>query len=132
MSDETIIQALAKAAVRGVDVKVAMEASTDYDATFTALESVGVQVVTYRHAPIYIHAKVIVADYGTPTATVFLGSQNFSNASLTKNRELGIITTDAATMTSLHATLASDFTGGKPFVPAASDAGVPMDASTLD
>jgi phosphatidylserine/phosphatidylglycerophosphate/cardiolipin synthase-like enzyme len=126
MSDATIVSALAKAAVRGVDVKVVMESSMTYAANFTALESVGVKVVTYRHAPIYIHAKVIVADYGMSTASVFLGSENFSLASLTENRELGIIISDAATMASLHATLTSDYAGGKPFVPVTPpDASVP-------
>lgn len=134
--DDAIVQALASAASRGVDVKLVMEASRSYDANFSELEAVGAKVVTYHgNTGIYIHAKVILADYGTSTATVFLGSENISNASLTENRELGLITSDEATMTALYGTLTSDFAGGKTFVPsmdlgAPRDAGVPTDAAT--
>jgi phosphatidylserine/phosphatidylglycerophosphate/cardiolipin synthase-like enzyme len=75
----------------------------------------GVHVVTYaRNASLYIHAKVILADYGESGASVLVGSENFSNASLTENRELGIVTTNAAILSSIHTTLASDFSGGTP------------------
>ncbi|HEY2745961.1 MAG TPA: phospholipase D-like domain-containing protein [Polyangia bacterium] len=130
MGYATIVSALANAASRGVDVKIVIEASSDYAANFTILEAAGATVVTYRHSSLYIHAKVVLADYGTSAASVFLGSENFSHPSLTENRELGIITSDAATMDSLHGTLTSDFAGGKPFVPSANDAGIPVDAAT--
>ena len=73
----------------------------------------GVKLATYAHSPLYIHAKVIVADYGTSAAKVFVGSENFSYTSLTENRELGLITSDPGIMMSLNATLTSDFAGGK-------------------
>ncbi len=107
------ISALAAAAKKGVDVKVVMTADKEYDGAFTELEGAGVKVVTYaRDASLYIHAKVILADYGKPTASVFIGSENFSNASLNENRELGIITTNSAILTSVNTTLSSDFAGG--------------------
>jgi cardiolipin synthase A/B len=117
MSYDVIVSALAMAASRGVDVKIVMEDSREWQTAFTTLEGAGAKVATYHEAAIYIHAKVIVADYGTSTASVFLGSENFSHASLTENRELGIITSDPATMTSIHGTLTKDFEGATSFVP---------------
>jgi phosphatidylserine/phosphatidylglycerophosphate/cardiolipin synthase-like enzyme len=112
MSDSAIVSALSSAASRGVTVQVVMEDSTSYTSEFTTLTTAGVKLATYSHAAIYIHAKVILADYGMSSARAFVGSENFSNASLTENRELGLITTDPGILTSLHTTLASDFSGG--------------------
>jgi cardiolipin synthase len=126
MSDDAIVSALAGAASRGVDVKVVMEDSRSYASEFTELQGAGAKVVTYSHAAIYIHAKVIVADYGTSAARVYVGSENFSNASLTENRELGLITSDATTMAGINMTLTSDYAGGANYHPP--DAGMPFDA----
>jgi phosphatidylserine/phosphatidylglycerophosphate/cardiolipin synthase-like enzyme len=113
MSDSAIVSALGSAASRGVDVEVVMTASSSYDSEFATLKSDGVKIMTYAaNASLYIHAKVILADYGTSNASVFIGSENFSSASLTENRELGLITSDAAILTSINTTLASDFKGG--------------------
>jgi phosphatidylserine/phosphatidylglycerophosphate/cardiolipin synthase-like enzyme len=98
-----------------------MEDSRDYQTEFETLQDAGVAIATYEHAKLYIHAKIIVADYGTSEAKAFLGSENFSNASLTENRELGLITSDPAIVTSLYTTLHGDFDGGTTFKP--SDAG---------
>ena len=38
----------------------------------------------------YVHAKAVVADQGLATEAVYVGSINYSNASLTQNRELGV------------------------------------------
>ncbi len=119
MSDSEVIGALTAAASRGVKVEVAMTNSKDWTSDFTELAAAGVSVATYpSNASIYIHAKVIVADYGTSDAQAFVGSENYSETSLTKNRELGIITTQAAVLTGLNATLTKDFMGGTPFSPA--------------
>ncbi len=131
MSDTTIVSALAGAASKGVDVKIVMESSRSYTAEFTTLANATAKVVTYGHsAPLYIHAKVILADYGKSSAKVFLGSENFSYASLTENRELGLITTDPAILASINTTLSSDYAGGTPF--AVPEAGAPQDAQPSD
>jgi phosphatidylserine/phosphatidylglycerophosphate/cardiolipin synthase-like enzyme len=115
MSDGDVVGALNAAATRGVDVEVIMTNSKSWAAEFSSLSISGVHVVTYaRDASLYIHAKVILADYGASGASVFVGSENFSQASLTENRELGIVTTNAAILSSIHTTLASDFSGGTP------------------
>lgn len=64
---------------------------------------------------LYIHAKAIVADYGTSSAKAFVGSENFFGASLTKNRELGLITTNATILSQLESTMSSDYSGGTPW-----------------
>jgi cardiolipin synthase len=109
-----VTTALENAAERGVAVQVIMtNTADDYAQEFDALTAAGAKVATYAaDAPLYIHAKAIVADYGRSGAKVFLGSENFSSASLTKNRELGLITADSAVSGSVHSTLASDYAGG--------------------
>jgi phosphatidylserine/phosphatidylglycerophosphate/cardiolipin synthase-like enzyme len=63
----------------------------------------------------YIHAKTVLADYGTASAKLFLGSENFTADSLTKNRELGLIFSDAACLTGVYTAVTADFNGGTPF-----------------
>jgi phosphatidylserine/phosphatidylglycerophosphate/cardiolipin synthase-like enzyme len=88
----------------------------EYSSEFDALTDAGVQVSTYTgETPIYIHAKAILVDDGESDAKVFLGSENFSSASLTKNRELGMITNNAAVLSSVSTTLTSDFKGASPW-----------------
>jgi phosphatidylserine/phosphatidylglycerophosphate/cardiolipin synthase-like enzyme len=113
MSDSDVIDALSGAAARGVHVEIVMTASKSWDTAFTSLKATGVDIVTYaRDAPLYIHAKIILSDYGKTGASVFIGSENFSNASLTENRELGIIVSDPTVLTAVNTTLTSDFKGG--------------------
>jgi cardiolipin synthase len=113
MADTNITNALAAAAKRGVKVEVTMTANSDYDSDLNTLKAAGVKIATYaQSASLYIHAKVIIADFGASTAKAFLGSENFSSTSLTKNRELGLTLTDSAILSSLNTTLTSDFKGG--------------------
>ena len=113
MGEDNVVSALASAASRGIDVEVIMTASRSWDTNFATLVAAGVKVVTYSsHASLYIHAKVVQADYGTSTGSVFIGSENFSTSSLEYNRELGIITADSAVMSSINTTLTKDFAGG--------------------
>ncbi len=113
MSDTAIVNALSSAAQRGVNVQVIMTDPTDYASELKQIVSAGGEVSTYAEtAPLYIHAKVILADYGYSTASVFVGSENFSNASLTENRELGLIFNNGPIMSSLNQTLSGDFAGG--------------------
>jgi phosphatidylserine/phosphatidylglycerophosphate/cardiolipin synthase-like enzyme len=130
MSDSTIVSALGGAAARGIDVRVVMEDSSSYQTEFATLVDDGAKVATYAHAAIYIHAKVILADYGTSSSQVFIGSENFSRASLTENRELGLVTTDPGIMASIHTTLTSDFSDGATYQVAAPTTPADAGAST--
>jgi phosphatidylserine/phosphatidylglycerophosphate/cardiolipin synthase-like enzyme len=112
MDDPTIESALESAAGRGVNVDVVMTYSSDWTTAWTQLVGAGVHVRTYASdASLYIHAKAIIAD----GSTAFVGSENFSEASLDYNRELGLITTVAALVSGMSATVQADYAGGTPF-----------------
>jgi cardiolipin synthase A/B len=122
MDDPAITGALVSAAKRGVDVTVTMTDDSEWDSAFAQLTQAGVHVHTYadNSGTLYIHAKAIAADAGRSDQLMHLGSQNFSAASLTQNRELGIITSDKALITSVSSTLARDYAGAKPYGSSAS------------
>ena len=117
MSDAAIVSALEAAAKKGVDVTVTMTNSgNDYASEFDALTSADAHVSTYTgETPIYIHAKAIVADVGQPDAKTYVGSENFTSASLNRNRELGIVTTNATIVSSVDSTLTADANQAKPW-----------------
>jgi phosphatidylserine/phosphatidylglycerophosphate/cardiolipin synthase-like enzyme len=109
MDSGAIEEALESDASRGVDVTVVMTTDSDWDSAFSRLESAGVHVVLYPDtaSALYIHAKVIDVD----GASAFVGSENFSTASLDYNRELGLITTSSAVLGPLNSTLSNDESG---------------------
>ncbi|HEY6498636.1 MAG TPA: putative Ig domain-containing protein [Streptosporangiaceae bacterium] len=111
-SDTTLVNDLVAAAKRGVTVRVVLENPSDYSSEVTEVENAGGKVTGYSSSTgFYIHAKTIIADYGTSGAKAFAGSENFSSNSLNDNRELGIITTDSGVVSGLESTFTSDFTG---------------------
>lgn len=117
MSDTNVVNALASASGRGVLVQVAMtNTDNEYSAEFNQLVAAGVEVSTYAStASLYIHAKAILSDYGSNGAQLFIGSENFSSASLTENRELGLVVSNLAIMQSVEDAITSDFSGGTPW-----------------
>lgn len=110
MSSDRIVAALAAAAGRGVDVMVTMTADGTWDWAFDQLARDGVHVAVYpdTSGALYIHAKAIVADAGLPGAEAFVGSENFSTASLDHNRELGIVISVSGIVNSLAARVDAD------------------------
>lgn len=113
MNDPQILAALEAAARRGVDVAVDMTYSANWKSAFQSLSEFGVHVHTYTaNAPLYIHAKVIIAD----DARAFVGSENFSASSLDQNRELGIIVSDPAIVAQLTGVFQKDWQGASPFL----------------
>lgn len=118
MSDSAVVDALENAAENGVNVTVVMtNDDNDYASEFDDLAAAGVNISTYpdNSTSLYIHAKAIVADYGTANQVAFVGSENFSSASLTKNRELGLTTTNSSILSKLESTMSSDYSGGTPW-----------------
>jgi phosphatidylserine/phosphatidylglycerophosphate/cardiolipin synthase-like enzyme len=117
MADMDVTKALIDAAERGVAVYVVMTGADEWKWDFAELATAGVHVRTYVDTldTLYIHAKVIVADGGSASAHAFVGSENFSAASLGKNRELGIIISDSTIIKSLMKTFAADWRGATPF-----------------
>lgn len=106
------INALVAAAKRGVKVRAVIEDPSSYSSEVTEIENAGGTVVGYSDPNgFYIHAKTIIADYGTSNARAFAGSENFSNNSLSNNRELGLITGDSGVVSGLESAFASDYSG---------------------
>ncbi|WP_176441874.1 choice-of-anchor D domain-containing protein [Granulicella rosea] len=117
MSATNIVSALEAACARGVVVHIAMTDTGSYHANFSALEAAGCGVHTYpdNATALYIHAKALVADYGLSTQNVYMGSINFSTASMTENRELGLYITDPASVQALYTAMTSDYAGASPY-----------------
>jgi cardiolipin synthase len=117
MGDPVITSALEAAAKRGVDVTITMTAESDWDSAFSALVKAGAHVRTYKDSTkvLYIHAKAVVADAGSSAEQMFVGSENFSAASLRRNRELGLRTTNKPVIAAVAAVLAADYAGGTPY-----------------
>lgn len=114
MADSTITNAIAARAKAGVNVEITMTANSDYDSAFDQLKAAGAHISLYPNnsTALYIHAKVILADAGSSTHESYVGSINFSDYSMNKNRELGFVTADDAITAGLASTLTSDFDGG--------------------
>lgn len=117
MQDPTIIDALIAAQKRGVAVRYigsmapmnGNNPQRDDNAAGRkrlAAAGVGVRVLTTP----YVHTKTMVAD-GT---VAFVGSENFSAASLDTNREIGLLTTDPTAIARLTTVYTKDWTAGKP------------------
>jgi cardiolipin synthase A/B len=113
MGNGAVVDALSAAARRNVNVEVTMTADSEWDGAFDRLAAAGAHVRLYADtsSALYIHAKAIVAD----STTAFVGSENFSTASLDYNRELGIVTTDPDIISGLSTTLANDYAGATPW-----------------
>jgi phosphatidylserine/phosphatidylglycerophosphate/cardiolipin synthase-like enzyme len=116
MSATNVVSALEAACKRKVTVQIALTDATSDETNYKALEKAGCGVHTYAStAALYVHAKVLIADYGLATQKVYMGSINFSTASMTRNRELGLYITDATDAKTLNTTLASDYAGATAF-----------------
>ncbi len=94
MDNYAVEGALEADARRGVDVKVLMTEDDYWDKAFAQLKAAGVHIRLYPYAAkaLYIHAKAIVVD----NKTAYVGSINYSTASLVYNRELGLVTSNPA------------------------------------
>jgi phosphatidylserine/phosphatidylglycerophosphate/cardiolipin synthase-like enzyme len=78
--------------------------------------STGAQIAIYSSRTGYfIHAKTVLADFGTAQARMFVGSGNFSTDSLNDNRELGLIFSYAGCVAGVEAAITKDFNGGTRF-----------------
>jgi cardiolipin synthase A/B len=123
LSDPGMLGALVAAAGRGVAVRVIAAVLTSGSSSngnargITYLQSRGVRAVckafsistAHGTVPIYIHAKVVVADFGTASALAFVGSENLSCESLNDNRECGILVRESAILDRIEATFESDW-----------------------
>jgi phosphatidylserine/phosphatidylglycerophosphate/cardiolipin synthase-like enzyme len=111
MDDAAITNAIAAAAARGVKVDVVMTADSSYDTSLAEIVRAGGHVHLYSDDSwdLYIHAKTTIADAGRKTEDVYVGSINFSSASMNRNRELGIVTTSPDVVEAVNAVVSADF-----------------------
>lgn len=110
MADDGVVSALVSAARRGVAVRIDMTYSRNWKSAFTVLADANVDIRTYgASAPFYIHAKMIITD----GVRAFVGSENFSETSLDKNRELGVMVSNQDIIQSLEAVFETDWEGAK-------------------
>ncbi len=110
--DPECLSALAAAAGRGVKVRflTAVLKGKETDGNQAGRDLLNARGVEAKPAAfLYIHAKMVLADAGTPDAVAFLGSENFSKTSLDRNRELGIIVRERPMLDRLHGTFESDW-----------------------
>ncbi len=109
LSDSDIVSAMISAKNRGVVVHFVLSDATGTASQTTALaqlKNAGITVVVL-HTP-YVHAKSMVFD-GT---TAYVGSENFTTASLLYNRELGLIVTVPSEVQKVLTTTATDYANG--------------------
>ncbi|HEY5328517.1 MAG TPA: choice-of-anchor D domain-containing protein [Acidobacteriaceae bacterium] len=109
-----IVSAVAAAATRGVKVVQVCENQSNANTSgFATVKAAGANIWYYTSSTgFYIHAKTVVADLGLPTEAVYMGSINYSTASLTRNRELGVyITGNTAVSNPIAATIAATIVG---------------------
>lgn len=116
LSSSRAISALVAAARRGVAVRIAMTDDPDWHSGFDRLLAAGAQVrVMYGERPLYIHAKLLVVDPGTPRARAFVGSENLSDASLLHDRELGVVLVSLSLVNEVDRVITADERLAAPF-----------------
>jgi phosphatidylserine/phosphatidylglycerophosphate/cardiolipin synthase-like enzyme len=106
-ADDDVRAAIAARVQAGVAVRAMIAQPSWISANTQAalyLHGLGVEVRTIPH----LHVKAIVAD----GARGYLGSENLSYTSLSKNREAGLVTIDAASVAPLVSTFEKDWAAG--------------------
>jgi len=113
-SASDIVNALVNACqTRDVQVHFVSNIDSSYTAQFNQLTAAGCKVYLYvgTGTLFYVHAKAAVADYGLGTQNAYMGSINYSSASMTQNRELGAFISDPVSVQLLYNTMAGDYAG---------------------
>lgn len=88
-----IVEALMRAKYRGVDIRIILERSTISGSNteiFNELASKGINIRYASESFATTHSKFIIID----SKKVLVGSHNFSNSALHKNREASVIIAD--------------------------------------
>lgn len=102
VSEVTIRNAIGAAKTRGVDVRVILEDTEDNATTIGYFESVGIPV--RDPGALFVHAKLLIAD-----GVAFVGSANFSQTALTRNREVGALVFEPAPAAAIQAQFDADW-----------------------
>jgi phosphatidylserine/phosphatidylglycerophosphate/cardiolipin synthase-like enzyme len=112
ITDKQSVNALVAAAKRGVAVRVIAAdlnsgGRNENAPDLATLNANGAQAKTITS--LYIHAKMVLADYGTPDQVAYLGSENLGTVSLDQNRELGILVVEKPILDRLESVFNSDW-----------------------
>ncbi|HEX7816765.1 cardiolipin synthase [Dyella sp.] len=116
--DQAVMAALRLAVFRGVDVRILIPSVADHYAVFQASglyahDAVRAGVRVFRHAPGFVHQKVILID----DDTVSVGSMNLDNRSFRLNFEIGALNIDRAFAHEVQTMLEHDFAQAREVVP---------------
>jgi phosphatidylserine/phosphatidylglycerophosphate/cardiolipin synthase-like enzyme len=110
-----VVNAVQRAAARGVMTRVVIANSTLDATSVNRVKNAGAHVVMTgptsgngTSSNPYIHAKAIVVD----NTKAFVGSENFSGGSLGYNRELGVIFDASSEVAKVEAAISTDFGKG--------------------
>jgi phosphatidylserine/phosphatidylglycerophosphate/cardiolipin synthase-like enzyme len=112
VNDPECISALVAAAKRGVAVRVIVadlgeDGQNGNAPALATLNAGGVRAKSITS--LYIHAKMVLADYGTPAQVAYIGSENLGTVSLDQNRELGILVTEEPVLDRLESVFSQDW-----------------------
>jgi len=105
MDDTASEAALARAAAHGVHVEVILPASGGNAISPDEQRLRAAGVIVRHDTQLYMHAKLILVD----GREAFVGSENFSAASLDRNREIGLLINDQPIIGELGATFSQDW-----------------------
>jgi phosphatidylserine/phosphatidylglycerophosphate/cardiolipin synthase-like enzyme len=116
LSSDRVVGAIVAAARRGVTVTVAMTYDQTWVPAFTRIVAAGGTVsVMHGESPLYVHAKLLAIDAGTPSGRAFVGSENLSDASLLHDRELGVVLVAPKLVRQVADVVANDVRDGQPW-----------------
>ncbi len=104
MEDDEINNLLESEIKKGIRVRVIIPPLYRVAGNSYAVDQLGTDVVRVLPDP-YVHAKVIIVD----GKKAYIGSNNFSGASLDMNREMGIITNSEGVISDLKTLFESDW-----------------------
>ena len=115
LTADDVVDELAAAVDRDVRVRVLLEpdpygGTGDVDADAAQLRSLGVEVRFSGKDVRFSHIKTFVVDDRVALVT----SLNLTNAALTDNRELGVISTEPGVIATASALFEADWTGSRP------------------
>jgi cardiolipin synthase len=114
LSSDVVVSAIVAAARRGVAVSIAMTYDPDWLPALDAIAAAGGDVsLLHGESPLYIHAKLLAIDVGTPRARAFAGSENLADSSLLHDRELGVVLVEPRLVAQIAAVISSDVSVGQ-------------------
>jgi phosphatidylserine/phosphatidylglycerophosphate/cardiolipin synthase-like enzyme len=105
LSETSIRDAVGSAQMRGVTVRALLSDASGNEVAY--LQNLGIPVRVAES--FYVHSKLIIAD-----DVAFVGSENMSFTSLTKNREVGALVFEPSAFAPIQAQFDTDWAGARP------------------